>query len=63
MARAVGVRLQVGRALEGLGRSALKAGDEAGGVDHLRQALALFQELGVPEAAAVRATLDEVAST
>ncbi len=63
MARAVGVRLQVGRALEGLGRSALKAGDEAGGAEYLRQALALYQKLALPEVAAVRATLDGLADT
>ncbi|MEU4522333.1 tetratricopeptide repeat protein [Amycolatopsis sp. NPDC024027] len=63
LARAVGVRLQVGRALEGLGRSALKAADKAGGVDYLRRALALYQELAVPELTAVEATLDELADT
>ncbi|AEK39792.1 ATP-binding protein [Amycolatopsis mediterranei] len=62
LARAVGVRLQVGRALEGLGRSALKAADGARGIEYLRQALALYRELAVPEAAAVRATLDELAN-
>lgn len=61
LAQAVGVRLQVGRALEGLGRSALKAADEARGAEYLRRALALFEELAVPEVTAVRATLEKPA--
>jgi tetratricopeptide (TPR) repeat protein len=60
LASAVGVRLQVGRALEGLGRWAMKGGDTAGGVSYLRQALTLFEEMGVPEATPVKATLAAV---
>jgi hypothetical protein len=40
----------------------LKAADEARGAEYLRRALALFEELAVPEATAVRATLDKVAT-
>ncbi len=61
LARAVGVRLQVGRALEGLGHSAVKAADEARATEYFRRALALFEELAVPEATAVRATLEKLA--
>jgi hypothetical protein len=61
LARAAGAQLQVGRALDGLGRRDLKAGNEERGVYYLRQALALFADIGVPEAAAVRKMLDRLA--
>lgn len=55
--RAIGIRLQEGRALEGLGRCSLKVADVADGVARLREALAVFDELKAPEAKAVRTTL------
>jgi tetratricopeptide (TPR) repeat protein len=58
LARAVGVRLQIGRALEGLGRCALKAAAEERAAEYLRRALVLYEEMAVPEAIAVRVTLD-----
>ncbi|MEU4526555.1 tetratricopeptide repeat protein [Amycolatopsis sp. NPDC024027] len=61
LARAVGVQLQVGRALDGLGRCDLKAGNEERGASYLRQALTLYADIGVPEAAAVRKVLDGLA--
>lgn len=63
LARAAGVRLQVGRSLEGLGRAALEAADGARGVEYLRQALTVYDDIGVPEAAAVRATLTKSATS
>ncbi len=42
MAQASGVRLQVGRAFEALGRAALKADDKERGIENFRQALALY---------------------
>ncbi|MET8847498.1 tetratricopeptide repeat protein [Amycolatopsis sp. NPDC004625] len=55
--RAIGIRLQEGRALEGLGRYALRGADVADGVARLREALAVFEELKAPEAKAVRTAL------
>jgi tetratricopeptide (TPR) repeat protein len=55
--RAIGLRLQEGRALEGLGRCSLRAVDVADGVARLREALVVFDELKAPEAKAVRAAL------
>ncbi len=55
--RAIGIRLQEGRALEGLGRCSLRADDIPDGVARLREALAVFDELKAPEAKAVRAAL------
>jgi len=55
--RAIGIRLQEGRALEGLGRCSLRAADVADSVARLREALAVFDELKAPEAKAVRTAL------
>ncbi len=57
LAHTAGVRLQVDRALEGLGRTAMKAAEAAQGVDYLHQALTLYEEIAVPEATAIKATL------
>ncbi|WP_033263256.1 ATP-binding protein [Amycolatopsis vancoresmycina] len=58
--RAIGIRLQEGRALEGLGRCSVRAAHVADGVARLREALAVFEELKAPEAKAVRAALADL---
>ena len=57
IAREVGAPLEEARALEGIGRSLLGR-DRAGAAAHLRQALEIDQDIGVPDARRVRDTLD-----
>lgn len=59
--RAIGIRLQEGRALEGLGRCSLRAENVADGVARLSEALTVFDELKAPEAKAVRTALANLA--
>nr|WP_169735071.1 tetratricopeptide repeat protein [Amycolatopsis lexingtonensis] len=59
--RAIGIRLQEGRALEGLGRCSLRTADVADGAARLREALAVFDELKAPEAKVVRTALAKLA--
>ena len=56
IARSIHHRLEEAHALEGIGRAALDLGDTAAGT-HLRQALDIYQRLGVPEAVQVAAAL------
>ncbi|MDW5327187.1 tetratricopeptide repeat protein [Plantactinospora sp. KLBMP9567] len=53
-----GLRLEEARALEGIGRATADLGDIASAIVHLRQALDLYQALGVPEAAQVATALN-----
>nr|WP_221375252.1 tetratricopeptide repeat protein [Actinoplanes polyasparticus] len=52
-------RYQQARAVTGLGHAHRALGDEAEALLHFKQALALYEDLGVPEAEQVRATLGE----
>ncbi|MGI5213321.1 tetratricopeptide repeat protein [Plantactinospora sp. CA-290183] len=52
-----GHRIEEARATEGISRAAADLGDTASAASHLRQALHLYQALGVPEAAQVAADL------
>jgi tetratricopeptide (TPR) repeat protein len=54
----LGAPAEEARALAGLGRSQL-AGDSAEAARHLREALAIYQRIGAPQARLVQGTLDE----
>ena len=54
----LGAPAEEARALAGLGRSQL-AGDSAEAATNLREALAIYQRIGTPEARLVQDTLDE----
>jgi uncharacterized protein HemY len=54
----LGAPAEEARALAGLGRSQL-AGDSAEAARHLREALAIYQRIGAPQARLVQDTLDE----
>ncbi|HYX60050.1 MAG TPA: tetratricopeptide repeat protein, partial [Streptosporangiaceae bacterium] len=54
----LGAPAEQARALAGLGRSQL-AGDKLEAVRNLREALAIYQRIGTPEARLVQDTLDE----
>jgi uncharacterized protein HemY len=54
----LGAPAEEARALAGLGRSQL-AGDNAEAARNLREALAIYQRIGTPEARLVQDTLDE----
>jgi DNA-binding SARP family transcriptional activator/tetratricopeptide (TPR) repeat protein len=62
VARGIHHPLEEAHALDGLGRAALDLGDTAAAVDHLRRAGAIYQILGVPEAARVGGTLTTLRS-
>jgi tetratricopeptide (TPR) repeat protein/transcriptional regulator with XRE-family HTH domain len=59
IAREIGDILDKANALAGIGRCHLQAGDIEVGVDHLRQALRIYQKIGSPGAERVRQTLAE----
>jgi hypothetical protein len=50
-------QLEEARALEGLGRCLIQSGDGQAGAARLRQALEIYQRIGVPNAQQVEATL------
>jgi tetratricopeptide (TPR) repeat protein/DNA-binding XRE family transcriptional regulator len=54
-----GDKMEQARAHEGLGHARHALGDVSGAGRHWREALALYTDLGVPQAARVRARLDE----
>jgi tetratricopeptide (TPR) repeat protein/transcriptional regulator with XRE-family HTH domain len=58
IARDLGAPLQEACALEGIGRSLLR-GDPAEAATYLREALAIYQRIGSPDARRVQATLGE----
>lgn len=58
LARELGTPHEEARALEGIGRSLLDR-DPAGAGSRLREALAIYQRIGVPEARAVQDTLTQ----
>lgn len=60
LSRRIRHRLHEANALEGIGRAALDQGDPMTATSHLRQALHLYQELGLPEANEVAATLQDI---
>ena len=55
----MGDRYEQARAHDGLGRSWHASGDHAQARYHWQQALALYTDMGVPEAGPVRARLDD----
>ncbi len=59
LASQIGNRYQQARAYDGLARACHAAGDPAQARQHWQQALALYTDLGVPEAGQVRARLDD----
>ena len=60
LARQIGMSCVEAHALAGLGWCALAAGDTTTAEDWLRQALEIFQRIGVPEAADVDAELNAI---
>jgi tetratricopeptide (TPR) repeat protein len=60
LASAIGDRLQWGLALDRIGRCLLDTGDGPGAAEHLKRALTLLSDLGVPEAARTRECLDRL---
>jgi tetratricopeptide (TPR) repeat protein len=62
MARETGGKHELARACFGLGESCHAAGDTRQARRHWRDALALYRDLGAPEAASVRARLDAPAA-
>jgi hypothetical protein len=58
IARGIGAPLEEARALEGIGRSLLHK-DSAEAAAHLRHALEIYQNIGVPAARRVQDTLDD----
>jgi tetratricopeptide (TPR) repeat protein len=56
-ARTIHLRLEEAHALEGIGRAALDLGHTTSSIDHLRQALEIYHQLGVPEATQLTADL------
>jgi len=57
IARDIGVPLEEGRALEGIGQSCLQEGNPGQAVTYLQQALTIYQRLGSPYARRVQKTL------
>jgi tetratricopeptide (TPR) repeat protein len=57
LARDIGYALAEGRALEGMGRCLIRASYAGNGTGYLREALELYERLGVPDAQRVRAML------
>lgn len=57
VARRIGDRLEEARALEGIGRCSLRDGDPGAGLGQVRQALAIYRRIGVPEARRAEAVL------
>ena len=57
IARALGTPQQEARALEGIGRCHLQDGNPGEGTANLRQALAIYQRIGTPDAQRVQETL------
>jgi tetratricopeptide (TPR) repeat protein len=55
----IGARLDEADALEGIGRCALQTGDTEHGLDYLRQALQIYQQIGTPGAARIQQILDQ----
>ncbi len=62
IARRYGAPLDEARALEGLGRSHLRDHNRADGITCLRQALAIYQRIGAPNAQSIRQALHELES-
>ncbi|HEX6358341.1 tetratricopeptide repeat protein [Actinophytocola sp.] len=61
LARAIGAALEEGRALEGMGRCLIRDSYTGAGTAYLREALEVYERLGVPDARAVRGTLADLA--
>jgi DNA-binding SARP family transcriptional activator len=61
--RQLGMALEEGRALAGLGRCALDEGDEHGGVALMRQAHAIFKRAGAADEREIAAELTELAGS
>jgi tetratricopeptide (TPR) repeat protein len=59
IARDIGVPFEEARALEGLGRAHLQDGDPAEAAVHLRQALSIYQRIGVQAARRVQEALHQ----
>jgi tetratricopeptide (TPR) repeat protein len=61
LARDIGYALEEGKALEGMGRCLVRDSYAGSGTGYLREALELYERLGVPEAHHVRGTLTAMA--
>ena len=57
IARELGVPLEEARALEGIGHCHIQDGNPGEGAAKLRQALAIYQRIGAPDAQRVQETL------
>lgn len=57
IARRIQHRLEEAHALDGIGRAAVDLGDTNDGITHLRHALDIYEQLGVPEATQVAVAL------
>jgi hypothetical protein len=62
LARQYGMPMEEARAMEGLGRSHLRDQIRGDATSFLRQALAIYQRIGAPNAEGLRQLLAEVAS-
>ena len=60
LARELHTPLPEARALAGIGRCLASTGDTNGAARHLSQAVAIYQRLGVPEAAGAEADLTDL---
>jgi hypothetical protein len=60
LTRHSGDRYEYARALDGLARAMAALGEHADARQHIREALAVYQRLGVPEAADARAFSKEL---
>jgi tetratricopeptide (TPR) repeat protein len=57
IARDIGMPFEEAHALEGIGNSHLHDGNHSQATAHLRQALAIYQRIGIPDAQRVQHTL------
>ncbi len=60
LAREVGLQLEQARALAGMGRCLISRGRDQDGVEYLRDALTLYQSLGLPESEFLNSTLRNI---
>lgn len=61
-ARSIHLRLKEAHALEGIGRATLNLGQTAVALDHLREALSIYHQLGVPKANQLANDMTTIAS-
>ena len=60
LARSIDLRIEIARALDGIGQALRGLGNLAGATRHWQEALDLYDEIGLPEAAATREALASI---